>query len=251
MIDLYFIGIGMGNPDHLTRQAIAELQTADVILIPHKGAQKSDLADLRKTICEKCLDPIPPLVYFDLPKRDSKTKTYLEGVVDWHSEIAKTWQETLHRTLPNGGKAALMIWGDPSLYDSSLRIAQRLNPRKAAIRITVVPGLTSVQLLTAAHAIPLNALGAAVTYTTGRNLADHGWPDKCESLVVMLDGQTAFDRLDPDAFEIWWGAFLGMPEQILISGRLSSCCEEIKTTRQRARETHGWIMDTYLLRPVP
>jgi len=67
----------------------------------------------------------------------------------------------------------------------------------------------------------------------------------------MLDGQTAFDRLDPDAFEIWWGAFLGMPEQILISGRLSSCCEEIKITRQRARETHGWIMDTYLLRPVP
>ena len=136
MIDLYFIGIGMGNPDHLTRQAIAELQTADVILIPHKGAQKSDLADLRKTICEKCLDPIPPLVYFDLPKRDSKTKTYLEGVVDWHSAIAKTWQDTLHRTLPNGGKAALMIWGDPSLYDSSLRIAQRLNPRKAAISIT-------------------------------------------------------------------------------------------------------------------
>ncbi|MDB2417484.1 precorrin-6A synthase (deacetylating) [Paracoccaceae bacterium] len=251
MIDLYFIGIGMGNPDHLTRQAIAELQTADVILIPHKGAQKSDLADLRKTICEKCLEPIPPLVYFNLPKRDSKTKTYLEGVVDWHSAIAKTWQDTLHRTLPNGGKAALMIWGDPSLYDSSLRIAQRLNPRKAAIRITVVPGLTSVQLLTAAHAIPLNALGAAVTYTTGRNLANHGWPDKCKSLVVMLDGQTAFDRLDPDAFEIWWGAFLGMPEQILISGRLSSCCEEIKITRQRARETHGWIMDTYLLRPVP
>lgn len=81
MIDLYFIGIGMGNPDHLTRQAIAELQTADVILIPHKGAQKSDLADLRKTICEKCLEPIPPLVYFDLPKRDSKTKTYLEGLL--------------------------------------------------------------------------------------------------------------------------------------------------------------------------
>ena len=173
MIDLYFIGIGMGNPDHLTRQAIAELQTADVILIPRKGAQKSDLADLRKTICEKCLDPIPPLVYFDLPKRDAKTKAYLDGVVDWHSAIAKTWRNTLHKTLPNGGKAALMIWGDPSLYDSSLRIAERLNTPNGAISITVVPGLTSVQLLTAAHAIPFNTLGAAVSYTTVRNLADH------------------------------------------------------------------------------
>ncbi|MBT6544950.1 MAG: precorrin-6A synthase (deacetylating), partial [Rhodobacteraceae bacterium] len=34
MIILHFIGIGMGNPDHLTTQAVRELNQADVILVP-------------------------------------------------------------------------------------------------------------------------------------------------------------------------------------------------------------------------
>ena len=47
MIDLFLVGIGMGNPDHLTAQAVGALRSADLILIPEKGDKKSDLADLR------------------------------------------------------------------------------------------------------------------------------------------------------------------------------------------------------------
>jgi precorrin-6A synthase (deacetylating) len=134
----------------------------------------------------------------------------------WHDEIARIWARTI-AAHPDARTVALLVWGDPSLYDSTLRIAARLDP---APRLHVVPGITSVQALTAAHAIPLNTLNAPVTISTGRHLRNHGWPADCETLVVMLDAECTFRMLDGDGFDIWWGAYLGMPEQILDAGRL-------------------------------
>ena len=112
----------------------------------------------------------------------------------------------------------------------------------------MVAGITSVQALTAAHAIPLNTLNAPVTISTGRRLRDHGWPEGCETLVIMLDADCTFQNLAGDAFDIWWGAYLGMAEEILESGRLGDVTTRIITRRAEARAAHGWIMDTYLLR---
>ena len=251
MIDLVLVGIGMGNPDHLTGQAIKALQNADLILIPEKGNEKSDLADLRAVICEKLLSPIPQIARFRLPVRDPKESSYLKRVTDWHEKIALLWRDEIFKHCPNGGRVALMIWGDPSLYDSSLRIANRLIAEEQKVSINVVPGLTSVQLLTAAHKIPLNTLAEPVMIMTGRNLRDGGWPNTVKTVVVMLDGDCSFDQLDVKDYTIWWGAFLGMPEQILASGPLHQCCEDIKVLRANARTEHGWIMDSYLLRKNP
>ncbi|MDA7551334.1 precorrin-6A synthase (deacetylating) [Rhodobacteraceae bacterium] len=251
MIDLVLVGIGMGNPDHLTGQAIKALQNADLILIPEKGNEKSDLADLRAVICEKLLSPIPQIARFRLPVRDPKESSYLKRVTDWHEKIALLWRDEIFKHCPNGGRVALMIWGDPSLYDSSLRIANRLIAEEQKVSINVVPGLTSVQLLTAAHKIPLNTLAEPVMIMTGRNLRDGGWPNTVKTVVVMLDGDCSFDQLDGKDYTIWWGAFLGMPEQILASGPLHQCCEDIKVLRANARAEHGWIMDSYLLRKNP
>ena len=251
MIDLVLVGIGMGNPDHLTGQAIKALQNADLILIPEKGNEKSDLADLRAVICEKLLSPIPQIARFRLPVRDPKESSYLKRVTDWHEKIALLWRDEIFKHCPNGGRVALMIWGDPSIYDSSLRIANRLIAEEQKVSINVVPGLTSLQLLTAAHKIPLNTLAEPVMIMTGRNLRDGGWPNTVKTVVVMLDGDCSFDQLDGKDYTIWWGAFLGMPEQILASGPLHQCCEDIKVLRANARAEHGWIMDSYLLRKNP
>ena len=69
-----------------------------------------------------------------------------------------------------------------------------------------------------------------------------------DTAVIMLDGQTAFTQLNKVDFDIWWGAYLGMPEQLLISGHLCDVAEEIVNRRAAARAKQGWIMDTYLLR---
>jgi precorrin-6A synthase len=245
MFDLTLVGIGTGNPDHLTRQAIAALNAADLILIPRKGASKADLAELRREICADVVtNPATRLVEFDLPARDAANPDYLAGVDDWHDAIAQSWVDAVVAA-GSAKRVALLVWGDPSLYDSTLRIAARLKP---APKVTVIPGITSMQALCAAHAIPLNDIGAPVLVTTGRQLRDQGWPAGVETLVVMLDGECAFRGLDPAGVTIWWAGYVGMREQILFAGPLASVGPQIIAARAEARARHGWIMDIYLLR---
>ena len=242
MITLTLIGIGTGNPDHLTLQAITAMQHADLVLIPLKGDDKADLAGIRRAMLDRHLTKgAVRLAEFDLPRRDAGDPDYLGGVDRWHDAIADAWRGQIDRHLPRGGKVALLVWGDPSLYDSSLRIAARLD-----LPVSVIPGITAIQALCAAHAIPLNDLGAPVQITTGRQLRDHGWPEGVERLVVMLDGGCAFDRM-PGQTRIWWGAFLGMPQQMLDHGTIAQVGARIIERRAAARAAHGWIMDCYLL----
>ncbi|MDO7660357.1 MAG: precorrin-6A synthase (deacetylating) [Paracoccaceae bacterium] len=249
MITLSLIGIGTGNLDHLTGQAIREINRADIVLIPQKGAGKADLADLRHAICAEVLtNPNTKIIGFDLPKRDADTPFYYQGVDDWHDAIAAAWHQAIAQNLGASGRVALLVWGDPSLYDSSLRISKRLIP---APKVEVVAGLTSLQLLTAAHAIALNDIGAPVVITTGRQLRDHGWPKGVDTVVVMLDGACAFQTLETKGIDIWWGAYLGMQNQLLIAGPLEEKGPTILETRAKARQNHGWVMDIYLMRKSP
>lgn len=249
MMTLSLIGIGCGDPGQLTRAAVQAINAADLVLIPRKGTAKSDLADLRRTICADVLtNDKTRIAEFDLPVRDAGEVDYRKGVDDWHDAVAATWSQTIADHLDGEGKVALLIWGDPSLYDSSLRIARRLNPLP---KIEVVPGITSIQALCAAHALPLNDIGEPFLVTTGRRLREGGWPVGVDTVVVMLDGGTAFQSLDPAGLLIWWGAYLGMPDQIIMSGALADVGSRIVASRQAARERRGWIMDSYILKRRP
>ena len=246
MVTLDLIGIGTGNPDHVTLEAIRVMRRADLILLPRKGDAKADLADLRRQICAVHLDDLSPITEFDLPTRDSRAD-YLGAVNDWHDAIARAWLDTIDTRLPTGGRVALLVWGDPSLYDSTLRIAERLG-RTRALTTRVVPGVTSLSVLTAAHGVPLNDLGAPVVITTGRQLRETGWPAGTMAVAVMLDAGGAFMAVPQDGVHIWWGAYLGMAHQALIQGPLAEVADRIIQTRAELRERHGWIMDIYLLK---
>ncbi len=247
MIDLWLIGIGTGNPDHVTFEAANAIRDADLILIPRKGPNKADLAEIRHRIIAKVApDATANIAEFDIPTRDA-SGFYLDGVNDWHNAISKAWQDTISASDGAGKRVALLVWGDPSLYDSTLRIADRLDPKP---NLHVVVGITSLQALTAAHAIPINRIGAPFTVTTGRQLREMGWPNDADTIAVMLDGECSFQCLDASNYEIWWGAYVGMPEQLLVRGKLSDVSDEILDTRAKARENHGWIMDIYVLRKL-
>ncbi len=253
MITLSLVGIGSGNPEHLTLQAIRTLEQADVILLPRKGDDKVELADLRRGIVADVLKTTPKVIEFDYPVRDADTPKYLDGVNTWHDALATIWGDLIRDHVgqegAGDGHVALMVWGDPSLYDSTLRIAERLLAQNFEMLVNVVPGITSLQMLTAAHAIPLNDLGAAVQITTGRNLRDQGWPRGVSVVAVMLDGECSFQHLAQQrGLHIWWGAYVGMPQQILAEGPLHEVCDQIVELRKSARAANGWIMDIYLLR---
>lgn len=257
---LSLIGIGAGNPAHLTREAAEAMNAAQLILLPHKGEEKAELAALRHTLCQAVLrGPQPPrLAAFDMPVRASEGAAYLRRVDDWHAAIAQRWQAAIASVWPALAaraqpgaplRVALLVWGDPCLYDSSLRIAQRLPAPLHSLR--VVPGITAVQSLAAAHAIALNDVGQPFAVTTGRQLRERGWPPGVDTAIVLLDGQCSFKALPPDlaaGLHIWWGAYLGLPQQMLDSGPLPQAAPRIERARALARQQHGWIMDTYLLR---
>lgn len=245
MHELVLIGIGTGNPDHLTFQGAKAINEADLILLPRKGADKADLADLRRQILAAVLvNAATKVVEFDLPVRNSANTDYRAGVDDWHDAIACAWSNAAAE-MPGARRAALLVWGDPALYDSSLRIAARLHPRP---RVRVVPGITALQALCAAHAIPLNEIGAPFVVTTGRRLRNEGFPPGTDTCVIMLDSETSFHGLDPSGLDIWWGAYLGMEAEISDCGPLAEAGPRIVAARAAARAQHGWIMDIYLLR---
>jgi precorrin-6A synthase len=246
-LKILVIGIGVGNPEHLTIQAIMALNRANVFFIPDKGDEKAGLRQLRMDICRRFIEgdayrfvPVP------MPERARHPADYNATVTAWHDAIAATYAQLFQSELTDGACGALLVWGDPSLYDSTLRILERIRASGVALDIEVIPGITSVQALTAQHRVPLNRIGEPVLITTGRKLAS-GLPDDVGSVVVMLDGDQSFRHVDPE-LDIYWGAYLGTADEILIAGRLAEVRDQIVARREQARQQHGWIMDCYLLR---
>jgi precorrin-6A synthase len=249
MRKVFVIGIGVGDPSHMTIEAIEALNQIDVFFLPDKGAEKAALRELRERICERFIENADyRTVEVEIPKR-STAGDYLADVEEWHTRLADIYGGLFERELGESGVGGLLVWGDPAIYDSTMRIIERVRSRGLALDFRVIPGISSFQVLAAKHRIPLNQIGKAVLLTTGRRLAG-GFPDEADNAVVMLDGVQAFTKLGDDDLEIFWGAYLGMEYEILLAGRLADVREEIVAVREQARERHGWIMDTYLLRKL-
>jgi precorrin-6A synthase len=249
MRNILIVGIGAGNPEHMTIQAINALNSADVLFIPTKGADKTELADVRRDIVARFVtNPNSRTVEFAVPERKTADRTYNQGVDQWHAAIAGIYEDLIGGELPDNQTGAFLVWGDPMLYDSTIRIIERVKAgNMVAFDYSVIPGITSLQALCAAHRIPLNLVGKPVEITTGRRLKE-SFPERSETSAVMLDGRQAFSDIDdPDAM-IYWGAYLGTPDEITISGKLAEKSAEIVERRAKAREEMGWIMDIYLLR---
>jgi precorrin-6A synthase len=250
---LLIIGMGAGNPEHLTLQAVRALNAVDVFFVLDKGQKKGDLARLRKELCARHIED-PSYRSIDVldPLRDETIVDYGERVERWHAERAGIFESLLSHELGPDEVGGLLVWGDPSLYDSTLRVVERVLARgNVELEYEVIPGITSVQALTASHKISLNQIGGGIHITTGRKLAEgvaNELLSKQDNVVVMLDGECAFKKVEGGDVQIYWAAYAGTEREILLAGKLSVLKEEIERVRASARAENGWIMDTYLLR---
>lgn len=246
---IHVIGIGAGDPDYVTVQAVAALNDTQVFFAMDKGDTKDDLVALRRLICDRFIrEPGYRFVALADPPRDrvsSDGPAYRQAVADWHAARARVWASAIESELGPDGVGAFLAWGDPSLYDSTLRVLETV-AREVDFTYDVIPGITAIQALTARHRIPLNDVGEPVLITTGRQLRQQGLSG---SAVVMLDADCSF-RGCPPATRIWWGAYLGTPDEMLVAGTVAAVGDQIAQMRADARARHGWIMDTYLLRPA-
>ena len=246
MKTLLLIGIGAGDPEHLTVQAINAMNRASVFFVLDKGQPTEDLVRLRLEMCKRYIrEPKYRVVQACDPLRDSASPSYTQGVEDWHEQRAELFAHLIDNEMADGECGAFLLWGEPGLYDSTLRILDRVQANGCSgFDYQVIPGISSAQALAARHRIPLNGIGQPIRITTGRRLV----ADDLDNVVVMLDAQCAFQAFVGEDLDIYWGAYIGTEDEILIAGKLADVCEQIKLARQAARQRKGWIMDTYLLR---
>ena len=249
MREILVIGIGAGDPEQITIQAVNALNEAEVFFVVDKGADKGGLLDLRREICERYITrPGYRVVTAAETPRDRAAAAYRAAVDDWRSRRADTYERLIADELGQDQHGAFLAWGDPAIYDSTLHVLDEVRARgTVAFELQVIPGISSIQALAARHKISLTRTGRPLHITTGRLLAE-GFPDNADDVVVMLDAGGAFDGIDTGGARIYWGAYVGTADEILVEGDAAEAGPKIAAARAAGRQEHGWIMDSYLLR---
>ncbi|WP_232679243.1 SAM-dependent methyltransferase [Nocardioides sp. R-C-SC26] len=160
------VGFGMG-PQHVTPEAAAALRASSYVLAVSKRDDDPLLAVRREVAAAYGLD----VVAVEDPARDRDDPADYDGAVrDWHEARSHAWGTAV---AGRPGDPAFLVWGDPALYDSTLRVVDRLAARLDA-DVEVVAGISAPQLLAARHRVVLHEVGHPVHVTTERRLRGDG-----------------------------------------------------------------------------
>ncbi|WP_234808522.1 precorrin-6A synthase (deacetylating) [Mycolicibacter terrae] len=236
------------GPQHVTPEVADALRSVDYVLAPNKGTKGSEdgLLALRRTVVDAYAESVPIVTVADPPRDRSPELSgpdYARAVGDWHAARAARYAEELRE---RGGTAAFLVWGDPALYDSTIRIVERVKASGVELDYQVLCGISAPQLLAARHRIVLHEVGRPVHITTGRRLGEAIAAGQ-DNIVAMLNP----DGLDLSAvadWTIWWGANLGAAGERLVRGRVGDVVGEIAAARRAAKAEAGWVMDVFLVR---
>ena len=222
----------------MTVQAINALNAADVFFVLDKGEAAEELIAIREEICRRFITHANyRVVKVPQPERDRASANYKAGVDAWHADKAALFETLIGQELAENECGAFLVWGDPALYDSTIRILHRILARgQTAFDYEVIPGITSAQALAAGHKIPLNRIGEPVELTTGRRIANRASIATAWCCSMPAPGLNALR--DQDA-TIYWGAYLGTPDEVLITGKLKDVGGEILRVRERHAPQQG------------
>ena len=242
------VGIGAGDPEHITVQAISTLNAADVVFMMDKGDGARELLEFRQEICERYItNPSCRIVTAADPGRPRGPAAGGRAVPDWRTRRAEIYEQLIAGELGSHGHGAFLAWGDPAIYDGTVDVLRQVLARgTVSFELRVIPGISSIQALAAQHKISLTRAGRPLHITTGRRIAE-GFPGHADDVVVMLDAHCAFTELDGD-LDIYWGAGVSSAGEALICGRVADVGQQIAAARAAFRSRHGWVMDSYLLR---
>lgn len=249
MRELVLIGVGAGHPDWVTLAAVEAIAEIDVLFAVVKEREYDELVEARRAIIARHRTrPLPVVELVDPPRPWQRVPDYPAAVAAWRAHRLATWGAAVAEHVGQGRRGGFLVWGDPSLYESTLAIVTDLvAAAPSPLEYRVIPGVSSVLALAAAHRIPLNRQGRAVQISPAR-LLSAGMPADVDDVVVMLDGRQTFASIAPEGLDIYWGAYLGTPDEILLGGDLATVREEIVRVRAEASARKGWMFDTYLLR---
>jgi len=242
---LYLIGMGPGDPKYLTLEAVNLMKKLKLFFIPGKKGKKFELTRIRKDILSfvKGNDDYQ-VVEVLFPER-RKSLNYEETVQEWRNQKAKILKEELQRHEED--EAGFLIWGDPSIYDGHIAIIKEV-VKETGLEFEVIPGISAFQVLSAHHKEPFTDIGESLLFTTPRFIRKNKKIDL--NTVVFLDNYESYNLLIDEDLEMFWGAYLGLKEEVLISGKLSEVRKKVTEIRRKLRKEKGWIMEVYFLKKV-
>jgi precorrin-6A synthase len=115
MKKILIIGIGAGNPEYITVQAVNALNRVDVFFLMDKGAEKEKLNYLRREICERYIHkPDYRIVEALNPERERNGGDYLQAVDRLNADKQLTFERLIAEELEDGQCGAFLVWGDPA-----------------------------------------------------------------------------------------------------------------------------------------
>ncbi len=251
------IGVGPGDPEQVTLEAVAAMRSVDFFVVSDKtrsadgGSGMPDpLVHVRQRLLDRHLDVTPVVVRVEDPERErrpdrtSSVQEYERAVASWHAARAAAYEQAL---LDHDGDAGFLVWGDPAFYDSTIRVLESVASRgRVVFETDIIPGISSVQLLAARHRLVLHEVGQPLHVTTGRRLRE-ALDQGQDNIVVMLNDRVV-DLDGLEKWSIWWGGNLGTPSERLVAGRVGEVLREIEEARAAAKDDAGWLMDIYLIR---
>lgn len=246
------IGVGPGDPEQVTLEAVAAMRSVDFFLVTDKsGTVKAGMPDPLVVARERLLDRHleRPAVVVKVQDAPRERRAEFTGTDEEYRAVVRAWHDArvekyLAALAEHEGDAGFLVWGDPAFYDSTIRVIDSLSARMD-VEVDVIPGISSVQLLAARHRIVLHDVGRPLHITTARAVGEAVAAGQ-HNLVVMLNRVVELPGLED--WSIWWGGNLGTPHEELIAGRVGDVLAEIESARDRLRGVAGWVMDVYLLR---
>jgi len=239
---VYIVGIGPGNPKYLTLEGYEVIKKAKNFILPLKKGPKEELTKIREKVIEFCKqgDTNYRVIKVEFPER-KKGGVYKLEVESWRTEKVSILTEVLKDV----DEACFLVLGDPSLYDGHIEIFKEIS-KNLPMEIEVIPGISTVNLLSAKHKISLTKVAETLLITTPRALRKQ--KEISSNTLVFLDNYKTFKQFKDDReLMIYWGAYLGTEKEVLFSGKLSECWQELIELRRKLKEKHGYIMETYLL----
>ncbi len=110
---LLVIGIGAGDPDHLTLQAIKAMNRADVVFLVEKRRATRPLEDLRRDLLAEHMAREHAVVTIEDPDRERDPADYRATVQAWRDERARRWGDAIATNLR--GTYLTLHYGVPHL----------------------------------------------------------------------------------------------------------------------------------------
>tara|TARA_B100000963_G_scaffold61118_1_gene49052 strand:- start:11604 stop:12353 length:750 start_codon:yes stop_codon:yes gene_type:complete len=166
---LTIIGVGPGDPSYLTIEATKALKKSKVIFYPISGEDKISYSKkiVRKYIKNK--KQIPLIFPMATTKYDSE--------VIWKNS-AKEIAAFITKEIP----VSLLCLGDTSIYASSFYLKDEIKKNYPDIKITTLPGISSLSLAA--------ALGDFQLVKKGENLNILECPDDKDQLLNLINKQS-------------------------------------------------------------